>query len=104
MVVPSKYVTRRKKLKVALLEKYGNRCACCGLTEIYVENRHHFFDLDHINNDGYLDKKLATRRRTSETLYRHALNMGCPENYQILCVTCNVAKMRNKGVCPHQEI
>ena len=67
----------------------GGKCRCCGETEPV------FLTLDHVQNDGHKDRKLA----------RHLLMARVeaegfpPDRYQILCWNCNAAKAM--GGCPH---
>jgi hypothetical protein len=85
---------RRNKERISekvLLEKLtiwklmGNKCACCG------EDDPIYFQIDHVNNDGYLERKGKGRRTT---LKRY---MAAPHNYQLLCANCNQAKKLNGG-------
>jgi hypothetical protein len=78
-----------RRLKV--LKHYGNKCNCCGETEIK------FLAIDHINNDGYLE-----RRNRSPNLAARIVAAGYPKTYQILCHNCNGAK-GFYGKCPHQQ-
>lgn len=84
----------RKALRAEMLEAYGSRCKCCG------EKQQEFLQLDHVENDGHLDRKL---HRTSNKLFAHLKRAGWPQNrYQLLCANCNFGKRMNGGVCPHQ--
>lgn len=79
------------RLKIRVFESYGNKCACCGETDLF------FLDLDHVNNDGYIER----RKRgfcNYNNLRKAALNL---EQFQILCCNCNNGKVRNNGKCPH---
>lgn len=42
-------------------------------------------------------------RRTGSALYRHIIEHGFPDSFQVLCYNCNCAK-RNRSWCPHQLI
>ena len=70
---------RNKKVVHKLL---GNKCVCCG------ENNPIYFNIDHVNNDGHLDKSSVY------TLKKYLEN---PERYQLLCANCNQAKKLNGG-------
>lgn len=89
---------KTKRLHTALKEvvfaHYGWKCACCG------ERERLFLSIDHVNNDGHLDR--AGKRRSSARLYRKIKNQGFPASYQVLCMNCNFGKRMNNGVCPHQ--
>lgn len=80
----------RARYRKAVLDHYGNKCACCG------ETHNEFLTLDHINSDGKEHRKVVD----GATLYRWLMLNGYPENFQILCWNCNVAKGRY-GRCPH---
>lgn len=81
----------KKLMRQAVLEAYGNACACCGETEPL------FLEVDHVNNDGYLDKI-----KQSHELCRKIIKLGFTPQYQILCSNCNKGKYRNGGICPHK--
>ena len=73
------------------LEAYGNKCACCGITE------EAFLVLSYA--DGY--EKATGPKINSTALYHWLEKQNYPEGFQVLCANCNTA--RTKGVCPHQE-
>lgn len=82
--------------KDAVFMAYGGyRCACCGETE------KSFLTIDHMNNDGAKMRKEGTHNHTSK-LYRWLKDHGYPKGYQVLCMNCQVGKLRNNGICPHQ--
>jgi hypothetical protein len=83
------------KKKVQAYEILGNKCACCG------EDNFLFLTIDHVNNDGYKDKK--RRRNLTYLMYIEIIRNTFPGKYQILCWNCNCAKRTNKGICPHQQ-
>ncbi len=82
----------RKKM----IKAFGGRCQCCG------ENREHFLDLDHIDDNG-ADERRALRRAGKGTLdiWKRATEEGVGGDYQLLCSNCNQGKRRNNGACPH---
>lgn len=85
----------RAVLRSEMIEAYGGKCSCCG------ESQKQFLQLDHIKNDGYMDRKI---HRTSTKLFAHLKKKGWPtDRYQLLCANCNFGKMLNGGVCPHKE-
>ena len=82
--------TRRRAI-----DRLGNRCACCG------EHRYTMLQIDHINNDGYIER--AGRTAYSGRLARKVLVAIDPSlRYQILCANCNHSKARNSGTCEHK--
>lgn len=88
---------RRKffgQLRRELIAAYGGCCVCCG------EREPIFLELDHINNDGNVDR---IERGNSQRLMVWLRANGWPrDRYQLLCSNCNQGKARNGGVCPHQ--
>lgn len=89
-----------ERLKVAKIEAfriYGDsRCCCCGITEQV------FLCLDHINNNGNVERKLLGESTGSGVqFYSRLKRLGWPPGYQVLCYNCNMAK-HLLGECPHQ--
>lgn len=80
-----------------IFNHYGNKCNCCG------ENNIMFLTVDHINNDGYKEKRSSGSRYTGRNLYKKIIDSGFPNTYQILCMNCNFGKHRNHGICPHNH-
>ena len=78
-------------LRSDVIKGYGGLCRCCGETELV------FLSIDHINDDGAIDRK----ERTATRLYRQLSKEGYPDGFQVLCRNCNWAKFR--GGCPHQK-
>lgn len=93
----AKQVAYRKEIKKLIYSKYGNICSCCG------ESNLGFLTIDHVNNDGYLDKNKNGKRHSGRALYNQIIKQGFPDKYQILCMNCNFGKSRNLGICPHQN-
>lgn len=85
----------RARLRAEMLAAYGSRCNCCG------EAMPQFLQLDHVENDGHLDRK---QHKTSTKLFAKLKLLGWPKDrYQLLCANCNFGKLMNGGVCPHQH-
>ena len=87
---------KRAQLRLETLIHYSNglmKCSCCG------ESQERFLTLDHINNDGWKDK-----RKYGRSVMDMVKKQSYPEGYQILCYNCNCGRAHNKGVCPHEEI
>lgn len=74
-----------------VLEHYGNRCNCCN------ESTLQFLAIDHINNDGYLERKSRTIN-----IFDYLIRNNYPEGFQVLCHNCNLAK-EFYGECPHKQ-
>lgn len=83
---------KRLRAKRLVLTAYGGLCQCCG------EARPEFLAVDHINNDGKLDRELVG---SSSRFYYWLIRNSFPKNrYQLLCFNCNFAKAAY-GECPH---
>lgn len=83
----------RARLRAEMIAAYGSVCSCCGEAEPI------FLQLDHIHNDGHIDRKL---NKTSAKLLAALKREGWPKDrHQLLCANCNFGKMMNNGVCPH---
>jgi hypothetical protein len=76
-------------------EMYGNKCSCCGETELK------FLSLDHVQNNG---NDLRKKNGKGFGEYVTATKKYGPETYQVLCFNCNLGKNRNNGKCPHKDI
>ena len=81
-------------LRNTVIEGYGGKCVCCG--EITPE----FLSIDHINNDGYIDRRKSYL--SGQNFYRWIIKNNFPDNLCILCYNCNNAKAIY-GVCPHEK-
>jgi len=87
-----------KDLRTIVLTHYGRgkvECVCCG------EKQFDFLTLDHVNNDGYQDKRYKNYDRRH--YYKYLIRHNFPSNLQTFCWNCNCGKARNDGVCPHSE-
>lgn len=87
----------RQRKKAEFIERYGNRCACCG------DPRVELLTLDHVLNDGHKKRKNnASGPRTNRDnlgAYLDALRDYRPHYYQVLCMNCNAGKAWY-GECP----
>lgn len=83
----------KAQLRKIVFDYYGPQCNCCN------ESGAAFLSIDHVNNDGHLDRKAGV---SGIRLYQKIINSNFSEDYQILCMNCNFAKKNNGGVCPHQ--
>lgn len=77
----------------AIMAYGGYRCAWCGIDEPLV------LAIDHVNNDGNEHRKVIGAKG-GVALYKWLRDQGYPEGFQVLCMNCNHAKYRNKGVLP----
>lgn len=72
-------------LKNDVMQHYGNAvCAVCG------EARLERLSIDHINGGGY--RQMKDRGLVGTSLYSWLRTNGYPPGYQVLCITCNMAK------------
>jgi len=78
------------KIRDIVLNHYGNKCICCG------EGRREFLTIDHINNDGNIQRKKIGNSRFYTWIIQH----NFPKDLQILCCNCNFTKAFY-GCCPH---
>ena len=84
----------RNKYRNTILDTYGPICSCCG------ESNRKFLTIDHVNNDGYLERK----KHSGLSLYPRIIREGFPDTIRILCWNCNTGRYHNGGICPHKEI
>lgn len=90
----------RLRYKKMVFDHYGWECACCG------EKMMEFLTIDHIHNDGYLDrmKRGWKRKLISKDLYYMIVKEGFPDDrFQTLCQNCNLGKLIGNGICPHKK-
>lgn len=82
-----------------VFDHYGWRCACC------CESESRFLTLDHKNGDGAKQRRAENgngRNVNGGAVYRRIIKANFPDDLQVHCWNCNVAKQFNGGVCPHQ--
>jgi len=83
------------RVKAETIAAYGNRCACCGETEIA------FLSIDHKFGGGN-EHRRSLKRIGGKAFYYWLKRQGYPQDdYQVLCHNCNQAKSAY-GICPHQ--
>ena len=91
---------RREKhaqMREAVLDLLGRMCACCGHEDSP------FLSVDHINNDAHKEREAGVRG--SYMVYHRILHdPNAKTKYQTLCYSCNMAKARNGGACPHRKM
>ena len=87
---------RRRRIRGEVLAAYGGKCECCG------ESRHEFLGIDHILNDGSIERrKLGSG--ASNILYGKLKRAGFPKDrHRLLCHNCNLAR-GFYGHCPHED-
>ena len=90
---------KERVIRVELLNRYGNQCACCG------ESDPRFLALDHVNGGGARHRstgKDGKPKKGMTAIGVIAKREGYPQDgrYQLLCHNCNMAK-GFYGACPH---
>ena len=81
-----------QKLRNLALEKYGNKCDCCG------ENKKEFLSIDHIRGGGNKHKK-----EIKVNIYRWLYKNDYPKEFRVLCHNCNMS-LGFYGYCPHKKL
>ncbi len=78
--------------RLAVIQKYGRICECCGESEPL------FLNIDHIKGDGQVHRKSLGVHGITPFLYR----MSRQPEYRLLCYNCNCGRQLNGGICPHE--
>lgn len=92
-------VTWGRRLRKAVIEAYGGKCACCG------EAHEEFLSIDHINGNGSRHRKSLSKRgaKSATPFYLWLKRNGFPKDeYRCLCMNCNFAR-GYRGYCPHER-
>ena len=94
----------RQRLKIEIFSEYSKRhsnsdvpcCRCCG------ENSHiDFLSVDHVEGRKNFPKEQQKLRGVN--MYEWIKRNDYPDNFQILCHNCNLAK-GFFGACPHERM
>lgn len=93
----TKQAIKSRELKYLVMKHYGSQCVCCGIKEIC------FLSIDHKNNNGYLERVEKKNRPSGYFMYKKIIARNYPNDLQIMCFNCNVAKQHNGGECPHKS-
>ena len=83
-----------RKQRLIALERYGGKCACCGIIE------HEFLAIHHLEGGG--GKHHAELRKEGITMIDFLRKNNYPPGFGILCHNCNCAK-GFYGYCPHEK-
>ena len=84
------------RVKKEVFERYGNKCLCCGETNIQ------FLTIDYINGKGCQHRK-EIGVSAGKNFYHWLKRNNYPNGFQVLCFNCNCGRQVNGGVCPHKE-
>ncbi len=84
----------RNQLMRQVILMYGGKCICCN------ELRFEFLTLDHVNNDGFKERR-ERGYRGGYGFYKKLINIPLREDLQVMCYNCNLGKARCGGTCPH---
>jgi hypothetical protein len=88
----------RIELKQEVINHYGGKCACCGITELK------FLTIDHSDGRG----SGAKHRKEADNIAGGEMHLwlkknNFPSNFRILCWNCNLS-IGLRGYCPHERI
>ena len=87
---------RARELKREIMLRYGGKCICCEIDDV------RFLSLDHVNNDGYLERAGKKNRPSGYFMYKRIVTAGYPTTLQVMCFNCNIGRQHNGGECPHK--
>lgn len=73
-------------IKKTIIDHYGGACVLCG------ERNIGFLTLDHINNDGHIERRSKKYKEGRIQYYRRIIREGFPNTLQVLCWSCNRKK------------
>lgn len=83
----------QKRICIDHYSKGKNCCACCG------EDEFNFLTLDHIKNDGNVDRK-----KSKNNLHSYLIKLGFPKGIRVMCFNCNSGRELSPGkICPHKR-
>jgi len=92
---PDRMAAYRKRVRLEVTLKYGGFCTCCG------EGNPLFLTMDHVNNDGHLDRHQLGKTQSSHSFYLQLRREPVRDDLQVLCFNCNLGRSMNGGLCPH---
>ena len=88
---PIKLHNRLQDLRRDIFNKYGGCCCTwCGESDFDA------LSIDHINNNG--NKHREQINKFGVAFYRWLRYNDYPNGFQVLCMNCQISKVRNKGV------
>jgi hypothetical protein len=84
---------RNNQLRNAIFDKFGNKCARCGFSDVRA------LQIDHINGGGGREKKML--KNNNWALFQKVL-ADTTGKYQLLCANCNWIKKVENGEVGNQ--
>ncbi len=88
-----------KECRSLVFDHYGRICKCCPIGDVLPEE---FLTIDHVNNDGNLQRRDRKAGSIVNLIGKQNIRDGnFPKDLQTLCWNCNCAKGVS-GMCPHQ--
>lgn len=84
-----------RKVRETVLELYGSCCVCCG------EHNIKYLQLDHINNDGNVERRSLPPSIRGGRFYKLVLSQEKRNDLQLLCANCHNAK--RYGGCTEED-
>ncbi|MFQ5573257.1 MAG: hypothetical protein ACE5EJ_03290 [Nitrosopumilaceae archaeon] len=97
---PERQKLFNRNLRKEVIDKYGSRCACCNEENLL------FLTIDHVNNDGGKERQklFGTKAGSTRSWYQKLKREPVRNDLQVLCFNCNLGKVANGGICPHEQI
>lgn len=89
--IRAKTVEKRIALRAQVIAAYGGVCSCPGCHVHHAE----LLTVDHVNGGAGHRKN----RRSTRDIYAQIIRAGFPDDFQLLCGSCNLAKS-DKAACP----
>ncbi len=87
---------KQRLLRDTIIQHYGEKCVCCGVSEKT------FLAIDHINDDGNIHRQKIKKR--GRNFHEWIIDNNFPKDLQILCHNCNMSKHLNSGTCAHKLV
>lgn len=87
---------RTRRMRLAAIRAYGNKCYCCG------EQRIEFLSIEHTNGSGAAHRRSLGNAKCR--FYIWLRQQGYPKNLglAVLCMNCNSSR-GFLGYCPHEK-
>ena len=85
---------KRQRCRLVIFERYGGRCACCGLSD------YRWLTLHHKNRDGGVERN-HQKLNSANRLY-HFIKQPKRDDLELLCYNCH-RSLDFFGCCPHND-